>query len=72
MGWGLQPLVLIEAHLRDGSLVELVPGTPLDVTLFWQYARAASALLEGLSRDVVASAGRALMGLAHGAHRTNR
>jgi LysR family transcriptional regulator, chromosome initiation inhibitor len=60
MGWGLQPLALIEAHLKAGALVELVPGTPLDVPLYWQHARAASAVLEGLSRGVVAAAARAL------------
>ncbi|MBT9594727.1 MAG: LysR family transcriptional regulator ArgP [Vitreoscilla sp.] len=60
MGWGLQPQVLIASHLADGSLVELVPDTPLDVPLYWQHARAASALLDGLSRAVVAAAGRVL------------
>jgi LysR family transcriptional regulator (chromosome initiation inhibitor) len=61
MGWGLQPQSLIAAHLQDGSLVELVPDTPLDVPLYWQHARAASALLEGLSREVLAAADRALL-----------
>jgi LysR family transcriptional regulator, chromosome initiation inhibitor len=61
MGWGLQPRVLIATHLRDGSLVELVPDAPLDVPLYWQHARAASALLDGLSRRVVAAARRALL-----------
>ena len=61
MGWGLQPQALIAAHLADGSLVELVPDTPLDVPLYWQHARAASALIEGLSRGVLAAAGRALL-----------
>jgi LysR family transcriptional regulator (chromosome initiation inhibitor) len=37
-------------------LVELVPGTPLDVPLYWQEARAASLLLDGLSRAVLAAA----------------
>ena len=60
MGWGLQPVALIESHLREGSLVELVPDSPLDVPLFWQHARAASSLLDGLSRDVLAAARRAL------------
>ena len=56
MGWGLQPLSLIERELRDGTLVELVPGAPLDVPLYWQQARAAGAWLEGLTRDVMAAA----------------
>ncbi|MEQ1684330.1 MAG: LysR family transcriptional regulator ArgP [Burkholderiaceae bacterium] len=61
MGWGLQPQALIAAHLHDGSLVELVPETALDVPLYWQHTRAASALLEGLSRGVLAAASRALL-----------
>jgi LysR family transcriptional regulator, chromosome initiation inhibitor len=63
MGWGLQPQALIAAHLQDGSLIELVPGTALDVPLYWQHARAATALLEGLSRGVLAAAGRDLLAL---------
>jgi LysR family transcriptional regulator (chromosome initiation inhibitor) len=63
MGWGLQPQALIAGHLRDGSLIELVPDTSLDVSLYWQHARAASALLDGLSREVLAAAGRALLPL---------
>lgn len=60
MGWGLQPQALIASHLQDGTLVELVPGTPLDVPLYWQQTRAASSLLDGLTRAVLAAAGRAL------------
>lgn len=61
MGWGLHPQALIAPHLKDGSLVELVPKTPLDVPLHWQHARAASALLDGLTRHLVAGARRALL-----------
>ena len=61
MGWGLQPLALIATHLKGGSLVELVPDTPLDVPLYWQQTRAASSLLDGLSRAVRVAASRALL-----------
>jgi LysR family transcriptional regulator (chromosome initiation inhibitor) len=61
MGWGLQPQALIERHLADGALVELVPRTPLDVPLHWQQARAASALLDGLSAHIAAAARAALL-----------
>jgi LysR family transcriptional regulator (chromosome initiation inhibitor) len=60
MGWGLHPQALVRTPLRDGTLVELVPGRPLDVPLYWQHARAASSLLDGLSRCVLAAAARAL------------
>lgn len=63
MGWGLHPQELIAPLLATGSLVELVPDTALDVPLFWQHARAASSLIDGLSREVVAAADRALLPL---------
>jgi LysR family transcriptional regulator, chromosome initiation inhibitor len=56
MGWGLHPQTLIKGHLASGELVELVPNTPLDVPLYWQEARAASVLLDGLSKVVLATA----------------
>jgi LysR family transcriptional regulator (chromosome initiation inhibitor) len=61
MGWGLHPKSLIAPHLEDGSLVELVPDTPLDLPLHWQYTRAASGLLDGLSREVVGAARAVLL-----------
>jgi len=60
MGWGLHPQELIAPHLAQGSLVELVPDSPLDVPLYWQHARAATSLMDGLSREVLAAAARAL------------
>ena len=60
MGWGLHAEDLVAPHLAQGALVELVPNTPLDVPLYWQHARAASSLIDGLSGAVVAAAGRAL------------
>ena len=60
-GWSQHPQALIAAHLRDGSLVELVPDTPLDVALYWHSARAASGVLDGLSRAVEAAARAALL-----------
>lgn len=61
MGWGLHPQALIAHHLAAGRLVELVPDTPLDVPLHWQHARAASVLLDALSRTVLAAAAGALL-----------
>lgn len=60
MGWGLNPESLIASHLAEGSLVELVPDTPLDVPLHWQTARAASGLLDGLTRQMLRAAREAL------------
>ncbi|MDZ4292533.1 MAG: LysR family transcriptional regulator ArgP [Hydrogenophaga sp.] len=63
MGWGMFPQGMIAPHLADGSLVELVPGMPLDVPLHWQTARAASGLLDGLTRQMVAAAREGLLPL---------
>ena len=54
---------MVASQLADGALVELVPGTPLDVPLHWQTARAASGLLDGLTRQIVAAARGALLRL---------
>ncbi len=61
MGWGLHPQALIAPLLAAGRLVELVPDSPLDVPLHWQHARAASALIDGLSGAVLAAASTALL-----------
>lgn len=61
MGWGMHPQAMIARHLEAGTLVELVPNTPLDVPLYWQQARAASSLLEALTRQVLAGARGALL-----------
>jgi LysR family transcriptional regulator (chromosome initiation inhibitor) len=61
MGWGLHPQALIASHLEEGSLVTLLPDAPLDVPLYWQQARAASALLDGLNRQILSAAQAALI-----------
>lgn len=61
MGWGLHPQALIASHLEDGSLVELVPDTALDVPLYWQHARAASGVLDRLSQAILAAARATLL-----------
>ena len=61
MGWGMHPQALIASGLADGSLVELVPGTPLDVPLYWQQARAAAGVLEPLALGMRHAARAALV-----------
>jgi LysR family transcriptional regulator (chromosome initiation inhibitor) len=63
MGWGLHPQALIAPLLANGTLAELVPGTPLDVPLYWQETRVASVLLDGLSRRVLQAAQAQLQAL---------
>ena len=61
MGWGLHPQALIAPQLADGRLVELLPGSALDVPLHWQHARAATALVDALGRGVLAAARASLL-----------
>ena len=49
LGWGMNPLPLVQDHLHTGRLTELIPGTPLDRPLFWQINRRAADPLRGLS-----------------------
>lgn len=48
MGWGLNPWQLVRDHLESGRLVELVPGRPMDVPLYWQCATLPLPTLERL------------------------
>lgn len=61
MGWGMQLQALVAPLLASGELVELLPGTPLDVPLHWQHARAAGALVDALGRQVRAAARATLL-----------
>ena len=62
LGWGLNPLMLVEAHLTAGRLVELVPSQRLDVPLHWQHARLGARLLDGLTATVLKAAHASLLG----------
>ncbi|MGH8181717.1 MAG: LysR family transcriptional regulator ArgP [Steroidobacteraceae bacterium] len=60
VGWGMNPLSLIQPHLQTGALVELVPDTAVDVPLYWQVTRLKVPVLERLTRSVVRAAGASL------------
>lgn len=60
IGWGMNPRLLVDAHLRAGRLVELVPGHGLAVPLHWQTTRLAIRLLDRLTACVRAQAAQAL------------
>jgi LysR family transcriptional regulator, chromosome initiation inhibitor len=61
VGWGMNPLSLVRAQLKVGSLLELVPDTPIDVPLYWQATRLKVPVLERLTRSVVRAAAAALI-----------
>jgi LysR family transcriptional regulator (chromosome initiation inhibitor) len=56
VGWGMNPLSLVRAQLKAGTLVELVPDTPVDVPLYWQATRLKVPVLERLTRSVLRAA----------------
>ncbi|AVP57809.1 HTH-type transcriptional regulator ArgP [Pulveribacter suum] len=56
MGWGMHPTALIAAQLASGALVELLPGTPLEVPLYWAHPRSAQQSLTRLTQCVMAAA----------------
>lgn len=60
IGWGMNPLPLVRAQLKAGSLLELVPDTAIDVPLYWQATRLKVPVLERLTRSVVRAAAAAL------------
>ncbi|MDZ7920097.1 LysR family transcriptional regulator ArgP [Rhodoferax sp.] len=62
IGWGMNPLALVQDHLAAGRLVELVPERRLDVPLYWQVAKLPLPELARLSQCVQLAAGQALVG----------
>ena len=63
MGWGLIPELQVREQLASGSLVELVPGTPIDVPLYWHHWRNGGQLLGQLTEQLARSAGQWLVPL---------
>lgn len=58
MGWGMHPVAMVRPQLARGTLVELRPGALLDVPLYWAHPRTAQAVLERLTRCVMAASRR--------------
>lgn len=62
LGWGLNPEALVAAHLDSGALVDLSPGEPLDVPLYWQFSRLTAPATAALTREIRAAARLVLVG----------
>ena len=60
LGWGMNPEPLIASHLATGRLVEIRPATPLDVPLYWQFARLTAAAIAPLTAAIIHAAARCL------------
>ncbi|KIC35231.1 LysR family transcriptional regulator ArgP [Leisingera sp. ANG-M7] len=56
LGWGMNPLAMVEQDIRSGRLVPLIPDTTLPVPLTWQVARVMAPALAEVTRAVQKSA----------------
>jgi LysR family transcriptional regulator (chromosome initiation inhibitor) len=56
IGWSLNPIGLVAAHIAAGRLVELIPGATTDIPLYWQVSRWAQSQFPELTRQVVNTA----------------
>jgi LysR family transcriptional regulator (chromosome initiation inhibitor) len=56
IGWGVNPRLLVQTQLRNGTLVELVPERTMSVPLYWQHTRLQMPMLARLTRAVVSTA----------------
>lgn len=51
-GWGLMPRFSVDRFLDEGSLVELIPNTPVIVPLYWQGSTPGSEIMKVLANIV--------------------
>jgi LysR family transcriptional regulator (chromosome initiation inhibitor) len=54
------PELQVAEHLRNGTLVDLMPGSSLAVALYWHCWNLESAVLDALTRALKAAAALAL------------
>ncbi|GAB3294020.1 ArgP/LysG family DNA-binding transcriptional regulator [Epidermidibacterium keratini] len=60
LGWGLVPEPQCAADIARGRLIELTPGKPYDVTLYWHRQKIESGPLARISEIVAEESARAL------------
>jgi len=59
-GYGLIPHMQAAGHMAEGCLVDLAPGAPMDVPLYWHCWNIPSALLSALTKALAAAARKEL------------
>lgn len=60
IGWAMNPELLIDRDPETRALVELTPGSSLDVPLYWQQWALTSSILDALAAAMKHQAGRSL------------
>ncbi len=61
LGWGMNPVSMVENLVSEGNLQEIVPDTPIDVPLTWQVGRILTPALAPLTSAVRRAANKGLM-----------
>lgn len=61
LGWAMNPEPMVQSHLAEGRLVEVIPDAVLDVALYWQFARLTADVLAPLTRAMRMAAARVLI-----------
>lgn len=61
LGWGMSPDQLAQEAIDAGHLVELVPGKPVDVALYWQFWRLNVQALQRMTQAVQQAAASSLL-----------
>ncbi|MDZ7864788.1 LysR family transcriptional regulator ArgP [Acidovorax sp.] len=61
LGWGMSPDQLASEAIDAGRLVELVPGKPVDVALYWQFWRLNVQALQRMTQAVQQAAAASLL-----------
>ncbi len=61
LGYGMLPDLQTGDRVTKGKLIDLAPGTPTDVALYWHAWRVQSPKLDMLSKQVVAAAQQVLL-----------
>ncbi len=61
IGWGMNPVQLVEGHLASGRLIELPPAHRLNVKLYWTVARLHALTLRRLTTAIQEAAALGLV-----------
>jgi LysR family transcriptional regulator (chromosome initiation inhibitor) len=56
LGWGLNPAPLVAEEVAAGRLLDMAPGRPFDVPLYWQWRSLVTPALRPLTRAITRAA----------------
>lgn len=61
LAWGMHPVTIARPHIAQGTLVEITPDAPLNVTLYWTVTRLHASALQALTEAVRRGARESLL-----------